>query len=133
MPKAHSPGKPASRRYSPQEEADAVLMVRTLRTELGTAHGTAQGVAAQRGYGARVGPAQDPSSRQRRRPRAPGVGTMEAARAKELEQEHGERNQANDPQERRPPLRGARPPTQEVTAVIDANRGEVVAGSRARS
>jgi transposase len=40
MPKEQSPGKPTTRRYSPEEKAAAVRMVRTLRAELGTEHGT---------------------------------------------------------------------------------------------
>ena len=51
MPKDTTPGKPTTRRYSPEEKAAAVRMVRTLRAELGTEHGTVQLVAAQLGYG----------------------------------------------------------------------------------
>ena len=51
MPKDTTPGKPTTRRYSPEEKAAAVRMVRTLRAELGTEHGTVQRVAAQLGYG----------------------------------------------------------------------------------
>ena len=51
MPKEQSPGKPTTRRYSPEEKAAAVRMVRTLRAELGTEHGTVQRVAEQLGYG----------------------------------------------------------------------------------
>ena len=47
MPKEQSPGKPTGRRYSPEEKAGAVRMVRTLRAELGTEHGTVQRVARQ--------------------------------------------------------------------------------------
>ena len=51
MPKEQSPGKPTTRRYTPEEKAAAVRMVRTLRAELGTEHGTVQRVAEQLGYG----------------------------------------------------------------------------------
>ncbi len=51
MPKQQSPGKPTTRRYTPQEKADAVRLVRTLRAELRTEHGTVQRAAAQLGYG----------------------------------------------------------------------------------
>jgi transposase-like protein len=51
MPQDQSHGKPTTRRYTPQEKADAVRMVRALRTELGTEHGTVQRVAKQSGYG----------------------------------------------------------------------------------
>ena len=39
------------RRYSAEEKAAAVRMVRTLRAELGTERGTAQRVALLLGYG----------------------------------------------------------------------------------
>ena len=51
MPKEQSPGKPTTRRYSSEEKAAAVRMVRALRAELGTDHGTVQRVARQLGYG----------------------------------------------------------------------------------
>ena len=44
-------GKPTTRRYSPEEKAAAVRMVRTLRAGLGTEHGTIHRVASQLGYG----------------------------------------------------------------------------------
>jgi transposase len=43
--------KPTSRRYSPEEKAVAVRMVRALRAELGTEQGTVSRVARQLGYG----------------------------------------------------------------------------------
>lgn len=46
-----SAGKPMSRCCGPGEKASAVWMVRTLRAELGTEHGTVQRVASQFGYG----------------------------------------------------------------------------------
>jgi transposase len=51
MPQDTTPGKPTTRRYSPQDKAAAVRMVRTLRTELGATQGTVQRVATQLGYG----------------------------------------------------------------------------------
>jgi transposase-like protein len=51
MPKEQVPGKPTSRRYSPEEKAAAVRMVRALRAELGTEHGTVYRVAQPLGYG----------------------------------------------------------------------------------
>ena len=51
MPKEQSPGKPTTRRYSPEEKAAAVRMVRALRAELGTEQGTVSRVARQLGYG----------------------------------------------------------------------------------
>ena len=43
--------KPTSRRYSPEEKAAGVRMVRALRAELGTEQGTVSRVARQLGYG----------------------------------------------------------------------------------
>ena len=40
MPGEKTPGKPTTRRYSDQEKAQAVRLVRQLRAELGTDHGT---------------------------------------------------------------------------------------------
>ena len=51
MAKEQSPGKPTRRRYSEREKAAAVRMVRTLRAELGSEHGTVKRVADQLGYG----------------------------------------------------------------------------------
>ena len=51
MPKDSTPGKPTTRRYSEGEKAQAVRLVRQLRRELGTEHGTVQRVADQLGYG----------------------------------------------------------------------------------
>ena len=42
---------PKGRRYSADEKAQAVRLVRTLRDELGTSYGTVQRVASQLGYG----------------------------------------------------------------------------------
>ena len=95
MPKELASGKPTTRRYSPEEKAAAVRMVRTPRVELGTEHGTVQCVAAQLGYGVesvRMWVKQvdiDDGV-------APGVGTAEAARVRELEQEVRELLRANE-------------------------------------
>jgi transposase len=51
MPGERTPGKPTTRRYSDQEKAQAVRLVRQLRAELGTDYGTVQRVARQLGYG----------------------------------------------------------------------------------
>jgi integrase len=50
MPKEQSPGKPTTRRYSP-EKAATVRMVRALSAELGTDQRMVQRVARQLGYG----------------------------------------------------------------------------------
>jgi transposase len=87
MPKDTTPGKPTTRRYSPDDKAAAVRMVRTLRAELGTEHGTVQRVATQLGYGAEslrswVRQADIDEGH------VPGVSTSDTARMKELEQEN---------------------------------------------
>jgi transposase len=95
MPKEQSPGKPTTRRYSPEEKAAAVRMVRTLRAELGTEHGTVYRVARQLGYGVesvrswvRQADIDDGY--------APGVSTVESARVRDLEQEVRELKRANE-------------------------------------
>jgi transposase len=94
MPKEQSPGKPTTRRYSPEEKAAAVRMVRTLRAELGTDHGTVYRVARQLGYGVesvrswvRQADIDDGY--------APGVSTVESQRIRDLEQEVRELKRAN--------------------------------------
>ena len=51
MPKDIWKDQPTMRRYSAEEKAAAVRMVRTLRAELGTTQGTVKRVAEQLGYG----------------------------------------------------------------------------------
>jgi transposase-like protein len=95
MPRDVSKGKPTTRRYSEQEKAAAVRMVRALRAELGSDHGTVQRVATQLGYGTesvrlwvRQADIDDGHT--------PGVSSSEAARVKELEQENRELRRANE-------------------------------------
>jgi transposase len=95
MPKEKTPGSPTTRRYSPEEKAQAVRLVRTLRAELGTEHGTVQRVAAQLGYGIEsvrswVKQADVDDGR------TPGTSTDEMARVKALEQEVRELRRANE-------------------------------------
>jgi transposase len=95
MPKEQSPGKPTTRRYSEQEKAAAVRMVRTLRAELGTEHGTVKRVADQLGYGVEsvrlwVRQADIDNGHE------PGATTVETARVRELEQEVRELRRANE-------------------------------------
>jgi hypothetical protein len=54
MPREQSPGKPTTCRYSEEEKTAAVRMVRTLRAELGSDHGTVKRVAEQLGRVRRV-------------------------------------------------------------------------------
>ena len=95
MPKEQAAGKPTTRRYSPEEKAAAVRMVRTLRAELGAEHGTVQRVAAQLGYGVEsvrswVKQADIDEGH------VAGVTTVEARRVRELEQEVRELRRANE-------------------------------------
>jgi transposase len=86
MPKERSPGKPTTRRYAELDKADAARMVRALRAELGTEHGTVQRVAQQLGYGVesvRLWVEQADIDEGH----TPGVTTSEAKRVKDLEQE----------------------------------------------
>ena len=95
MSKERSVGKPTTRRYSPEEKASAVRMVRTLRAELGTEHGTVQRVALQLGYGVesvRVWVKQADVDEGH----VAGVTTGEARRVRELEQENRELRRANE-------------------------------------
>lgn len=95
MPKEKSPGRPTTRRYSPEEKVAAVRMVRTLRTELGSEHGTIQRVAGQLGYGVesvrswvRQADIDEGYS--------PGVSSADSRKVKELEQENRELKRANE-------------------------------------
>ena len=95
MPKEQSPGKPTTRRYSEEEKAAAVRVVRTLRIELGSEHGTVKRVAEQLGYGVEsvrlwVRQTDIDDGHQ------PGTTTTEAARVRQLEQEVRELRQANE-------------------------------------
>lgn len=95
MPKELANGKPTTRRYSVEEKAAAVRMVRTLRAELGVTQGTVERVATQLGYGVEsvrtwVKQADIDDGV------APGVSSGEAARVRELEQEVRELRRANE-------------------------------------
>ena len=88
-------GGSTGRRYSPEERASAVRMVRTLRAELGTDHGAVQRVAMQLGYGVEsvrswVKQADVDDGH------VAGVTTAEARRVRELEQENRELRRANE-------------------------------------
>ena len=88
-------GKSTARRYSPEEKAGAVRMVRALRAELGTEHGPTARVASQLGYGVEsvrswVKQADIDDGL------TVGVSTAEADRIKQLEQEIRELQRANE-------------------------------------
>jgi transposase len=95
MPKEQVPGKPTSRRYSPEEKAAAVRMVRALRAELGTEQGMVSRVARQLGYGVesvrswvRQADIDDGYSS--------GVSTLDSQRIKQLERENRDLKEANE-------------------------------------
>jgi len=90
-----SPGKPTTRRYSPDEKEQAVRLVRQLRKELGTDHGTVYRVAQQLGYGVesvrawvRQADIDDGVTS--------GTTTADAEHIKRLEQENRELRRANE-------------------------------------
>ncbi len=88
-------GRPTTRRYSAEEKAAAVRMVRSLRAETGSSQGTVQRVARQLGYGVesvRTWVRQADIDEGVR----PGLTTEELARVKELEQENRELRRANE-------------------------------------
>ena len=95
MPTQGRSGKPTTRRCSDEEKAQAVRLVRQLRRELGTEHGTVQRVAEQLGYGVEsvrswVKQADIDAGAK------PGVTTAEAERIKALEQEVKELRRTNE-------------------------------------
>ena len=87
--------KATTRRYTPEEKAQAVRLVRQLRRELGTSQGTVMRVADQLGYGVesvRTWVRQfDVDSGE-----AAGTTTEDRARIKTLEQENKELRRANE-------------------------------------
>ncbi len=106
LPKEQSVGKPTTRRYSVEEKAAAVRMVRTLRAELGVTQATVQRVATQLGYGVesvrtwvKQADIDDGVTT--------GVSSAETQRVKELEQEHRELRRANEVLKRAASLFGA--------------------------
>jgi transposase len=95
MPTEQTPGKPTTRRYTREEKAAAVRMVRSLRAELGTNQGTVHRVATQLGYGVEpvrswVAQADIDDGK------APGTTTADARRIADLEQENRELRRANE-------------------------------------
>ena len=89
-----SPGKPTTLGIA-RRKGRRGAMVRALRTELGTEHGTVQRVAQQLGYGIKsvrcwVRQADIDDGQ------APGMSTVEARKLRELEQEVRELRRANE-------------------------------------
>jgi transposase-like protein len=95
MPTERTPGLPTTRRYSPEEKAQAVRLVRQMRAERGMDHGCIQRVATQLGFGTEsvrkwVAQADIGDGT------APGVSSAEAERIKSLEAENRELRRANE-------------------------------------
>ncbi len=100
--------KNKGRRYSAEEKASAVRIVRTLRAELGTSQGTTSRVAEQLGYGVesvrawvRQADIDDGVT--------VGVTTDDQARVRALEQEVRELKRANEIVKRAASFFGAEP------------------------
>ena len=94
MPTERTPGRPTTRRYTPDEKAQAVRLVRQMRAERGMDHGCIERVAKQLGYGTEsvrnwVRQADVDGGVK------PGTTTAEAERIKALEQEVKELRRAN--------------------------------------
>ena len=87
--------KNKGRRYSTEEKAAAVRMVRTLRAELGTSQGTTSRVAEQLGYCVESVRSWVPQADIDDGVKA-GVRTDEQTRMRELEQEVRELKRANE-------------------------------------
>ena len=94
MARQQSAGRSSARRYSEVEKAQAVRLVRALRAELGTDHGTVRRVADQLGFGVesvrkwvRQGDIDDGA--------VAGTTTADWARIGELESENRELRRAN--------------------------------------
>lgn len=95
MPQEYSRKKPTGRRYTPEEKGQAVRLVRQLRAELGSDHGTVKRVAAQLGYGVEsvrswVRQADIDEGRMG------GTTTADAERIRKLEQENRELKRSNE-------------------------------------
>ena len=94
MARQQSAGRSSARRYSEVEKAQAVRLVRALRAELGTDHGTVHRVADQLGFGVesvrkwvRQADIDDVA--------VAGTTTADRARIGELESENRELRRAN--------------------------------------
>jgi len=95
MPGEKTSGKPTTRRHSDQEKQQAIRLVRQLRAELGTDHGTVYRVAKQLGYGIESVRAWVRQADIDEGVTA-GTTTADAERIKRLEQENRELRRANE-------------------------------------
>ena len=95
MPHEQPRNRPIPRCYTPDEKAQAVRLVRQLRAEIGTDHGTVKRVAGQLGYGVEsvrnwVHQADIDEGR------VGGTTTEQSERIKKLEQENRELKRSNE-------------------------------------
>lgn len=130
IPKEIKPGNATTRRYSEQEKAAAVRMVRQLRKDLGTDHGTVKRVATQLEYGP-----ESVRSRVRQADIDEGHTPGQSAQAVRARESPGTREPRTTARQRDPEtgdfLRGgARPPVTEIIAFIEANKDDVIDGRR---
>lgn len=88
-------GKPTTRRYSDEEKAQAVRLVRQLRAETGQRYGAVKRVAEQLGYGVESVRSWVNRADIDEGIRA-GTTSQDATRIKELEQEVRELRRANE-------------------------------------
>jgi transposase len=95
MGRERTPGKPTTRRYTDDEKAQAVRLVRALRAETGQRHGAVRRVAEQLGYGVESVRSWVNQADVDEGTRA-GTTTEDAARLKALEQENRELRRANE-------------------------------------
>jgi len=95
MPKEIRSGKPTTRRYSDDEKAQAVRLVRQLRSELGTEYGSVQRVAEQLGYGVETVRSWVKRADVDDGLKA-GTSSEDRAKIKSLEQENRELKRANE-------------------------------------
>ena len=95
MGKQQTPGKPTTRRYTVEERAQAVRLVRQLRAETGQRHGAVQRVAEQLGYGVESVRNWVNQADVNDGTRA-GITSADAARIRDLEQEVKELRRANE-------------------------------------
>ena len=95
MPQEKSTGKPTTVWYTEEEKAQAVRLVRQLRRELETEHGTVQRVAEQLGYGVETLRKWVKRADVDEGLKA-GTSSEDRARMKALEQENRELKRANE-------------------------------------
>ena len=141
MPIERLAGKSTTRRYSVEEKAAVVWMVRSLQAETGMSHGAVRGVAEQLGY--EVESVRSWVKRAEINDGVrPGVSTEESERVRDLEQEVRELRRVNEilrirasrrrrvPHSRRSPVRTGGRSRSSSRTVSGADPGAAGAGVR---